>query len=52
MLLRLCHYVEIMHDNVQIMNREFEYQGVSVIIASRECIQTVTKKKRTEASAE
>ena len=39
-------------DNVRIMHKEFEYQGVSVIIASRECIQTVTKKKRTEASAE
>jgi indolepyruvate ferredoxin oxidoreductase alpha subunit len=37
-------------DNVQIMHNEFEYQGVSVIIASRECIQTLTKKKRTEAS--
>ncbi len=39
-------------DNVQIMIREFEYQDVSVIIASRECIQTVTRKKRTETSAE
>ncbi len=39
-------------DNVRIMHKEFEYRGVSVIIASRECIQTVTKKKRTEASAE
>jgi indolepyruvate ferredoxin oxidoreductase alpha subunit len=38
--------------NVQVMQKEFVYQGVSVIIASRECIQTVTKKKRTGASAE
>jgi len=38
-------------DNVHVMQKEFEYQGVSVIIASRECIQTVTKKKRTEAAA-
>jgi indolepyruvate ferredoxin oxidoreductase, alpha subunit len=35
------------HDeNVRIMKEEFEYKGVSVIIASRECIQTATKKKR------
>jgi indolepyruvate ferredoxin oxidoreductase alpha subunit len=52
------HVVEIFplhknHDaNVQIMRREFEYKGVSVIIASRECIQTATKRKRTVASAE
>ena len=39
-------------DNVQIMHKEFEYQGVSVIIASRECIQTATKRKRTETTAE
>jgi indolepyruvate ferredoxin oxidoreductase alpha subunit len=41
------------HDNnVCIMQEEFEYKGVSVIIASRECIQTATKRKRAEASAE
>ena len=39
-------------DNVHVMQKEFEYQGVSVIIASRECIQTVTRKKRTETSAD
>jgi indolepyruvate ferredoxin oxidoreductase alpha subunit len=39
-------------DNVQIMRNEFEYKGVSVIIASRECIQTATKRKRTGASNE
>jgi indolepyruvate ferredoxin oxidoreductase alpha subunit len=39
------------HDeNVRIMNEEFVYNGVSVIIATRECIQTATKRKRTEAS--
>lgn len=38
--------------NVQIMRNEFEYGGVSVVIASRECIQTTTKRKRSEASAE
>jgi indolepyruvate ferredoxin oxidoreductase, alpha subunit len=41
------------HDNnVCIMQKEFEYKDVSVIIASRECIQTATKRKRAEASAE
>ncbi len=39
-------------DNVRIMREEFEYKGVSVIIASRECIQTATKRKRTEAVSE
>jgi indolepyruvate ferredoxin oxidoreductase alpha subunit len=41
------------HDEmVAVMKEEFEYKGVSVIIASRECIQTATKRKRTEASNE
>jgi indolepyruvate ferredoxin oxidoreductase, alpha subunit len=41
------------HDeNVRIMKEEFEYKGVSVIIASRECIQTATKRKRSENSNE
>jgi indolepyruvate ferredoxin oxidoreductase, alpha subunit len=41
------------HDeNVRIMRAEFEYKDVSVIIASRECIQTATKRKRTDASNE
>jgi len=39
-------------ENVRIMQEEFEYKGVSVIIASRECIQTVAKRKRLEASKE
>ena len=34
--------------NVAILKGEFEYNGVSVIIASRECIQTATKRKRSE----
>jgi len=38
--LRKNHY-----ENVRIMREELEYKGVSVIIASRECIQTPTKKK-------
>jgi indolepyruvate ferredoxin oxidoreductase alpha subunit len=35
-------------ENVRIMKEEFEYKGVSVVIASRECIQTATKRKRSE----
>ncbi|MGD0581377.1 MAG: thiamine pyrophosphate-dependent enzyme [Bacteroidales bacterium] len=35
------------HDeNVRIMKEEFEYKGVSVIIAERECIQTATRNKK------
>ena len=36
------HHVE----NVKIILRELEYNGVSVIISQRECIQTATRKKR------
>lgn len=52
------HVVEIvpLHrnhaENVRIMHQEFEYKDVSVIISSRECIQTATKRKRTGSSAE
>jgi indolepyruvate ferredoxin oxidoreductase alpha subunit len=36
------------HDNMlSILKEELEYKGVSVIIAQRECIQTVTRKKKT-----
>jgi indolepyruvate ferredoxin oxidoreductase, alpha subunit len=37
-------------ENVRIMKEEFEFRGVSVIIASRECIQTATKRKKSETS--
>ncbi len=37
-------------ENVGIMKEEFEYKGVSVIIATRECIQTTTKRKRSAGS--
>jgi indolepyruvate ferredoxin oxidoreductase alpha subunit len=37
-------------ENVHIIKEEFEYRGVSVIIAQRECIQTATKKKRAGSS--
>ncbi|HYW97163.1 MAG TPA: thiamine pyrophosphate-dependent enzyme, partial [Bacteroidales bacterium] len=33
-------------ENVDIMARELEYQGVSVIIAQRECIQTAARKRK------
>ena len=39
-------------ENVRIMKEEFEYKGVSVIVASRECIQTATKRKRSDASTD
>ncbi|MDA3930237.1 MAG: thiamine pyrophosphate-dependent enzyme [Prolixibacteraceae bacterium] len=35
-----------LEENVKIMKEEFEYEGVSVIIANRECIQTAIKKRR------
>jgi len=37
-------------ENIKIITRELEYKGVSVIIASRECIQTATKRKKEESS--
>jgi indolepyruvate ferredoxin oxidoreductase alpha subunit len=37
-------------ENVRIMKEEFEYKGVSVIIAARECIQTATRRKKSKAS--
>ena len=33
-------------ENVAIMKEELSYNGISVIIARRECIQTATKKKK------
>lgn len=38
--------------NVHIMKEEFEYNGLSVIISSRECIQTATRKKKSKSSAD
>ncbi|MDH5706380.1 MAG: thiamine pyrophosphate-dependent enzyme, partial [Candidatus Aminicenantes bacterium] len=34
--------------NIQAFKEEFEYRGLSVVIASRECVQEVRKKKRSE----
>jgi len=39
-------------ENVLILGEEFAYRGVSVVIASRECIQTATKRKKSETSGE
>lgn len=35
-------------ENIRIMTEEFEYRGVSVIIASRECIQTAARRKKAD----
>ena len=37
-------------ENKRVMKEEFEYQNVSVIIASRECIQTASRRKRKTSS--
>lgn len=37
-------------ENVRIITAAMDYRGVSVIIASRECIQTATKRKKDESS--
>lgn len=37
-------------ENVRIMQEEFAFRGVSVIVASRECIQTASRRKKQEAS--
>jgi len=39
-------------ENVRLMKKEFEYKGVSVIVSSRECIQTAARRKRSKASGE
>ncbi|MFZ0282880.1 MAG: thiamine pyrophosphate-dependent enzyme, partial [Bacteroidales bacterium] len=36
-------------ENILVMQEEFNYKGVSVIISTRECIQTAGKRKKTEA---
>lgn len=39
-----------LEENIQTFKEELEYRGLSVIIASRECVQEVRKKKRSEKS--
>jgi indolepyruvate ferredoxin oxidoreductase alpha subunit len=38
------------NENVQIMNEEFGYKGISVIISTRECIQTALKRRKAESA--
>ena len=38
-------------ENISILKNEFEYKGVSVILATRECIQTLKRKKRKQDNA-
>jgi indolepyruvate ferredoxin oxidoreductase alpha subunit len=35
-----------LEENIGILKSEFEYQGVSVVLATRECIQTAMRKKK------
>lgn len=37
-------------ENIRIMKEEFDYRGVSVIIAARECIQTASRRRKAESS--
>lgn len=37
-------------ENVRIMQEEFAFKGVSVIVSARECIQTASKRKKEESS--
>ncbi|MEZ5012596.1 MAG: thiamine pyrophosphate-dependent enzyme, partial [Bacteroidales bacterium] len=37
-------------ENVALMNRELEHRGVSVIISARECIQTASRRKKSESA--
>jgi indolepyruvate ferredoxin oxidoreductase alpha subunit len=36
-------------DNIRIMQEEFDFKGVSVIISTRECIQTASRRKKAES---
>lgn len=41
-----------LEENVAILKEEFEYNGVSVIISQRECVQTLKKSKKQVAETE
>ncbi|HVP39371.1 MAG TPA: thiamine pyrophosphate-dependent enzyme [Candidatus Saccharimonadales bacterium] len=49
------HVLEAMPRNVdantEVLRREIEYQGLSVVIAVRECLETAKRKKRVAAAA-
>lgn len=40
-----------LEENISILKNEFEYDGVSVILATRECIQTLKRKKKRSNNA-
>jgi indolepyruvate ferredoxin oxidoreductase alpha subunit len=47
--IRIINPLSRFHDeNVKIIREEIEYQGISVIIPRRECIQTMTRRVRSE----
>jgi indolepyruvate ferredoxin oxidoreductase, alpha subunit len=50
-----CHVVEAMPRQVdataELLRREIEYRGLSVVIAVRECLETARRKKREAAAA-
>jgi indolepyruvate ferredoxin oxidoreductase alpha subunit len=62
---QICEGIGVLHDhvreivplrknqdeNVRVMMEEFNYQDVSVIIASRECIQTATRRKKSDTQS-
>jgi indolepyruvate ferredoxin oxidoreductase alpha subunit len=39
------------NENVAVIKEEIEYQGVSIIIPRRECIQTLSRRMRQKAKA-
>lgn len=40
-----------LEENIEILKKEFDYNGVSVILATRECIQTLKRKKKESNNA-
>ena len=50
-IIRLNPLKKYHEENVRLLREEVAYEGVSVILAERECIQTLTRKKR-EVKAE
>ena len=40
-----------LEENIEILKKEFDYNGVSVILATRECIQTLKRKKKKSNNA-
>lgn len=45
--IRIIKPLHRLHDeNVKVLNEEIEYQGVSVVIAQRECVQTLSRRMK------